>query len=98
VRGQIAVERGPLVLALEDVDLPAGLDVEQVVIDTTVRPSAHPDGAVATFRHRAAAPAAWPFGSIAVSEGEPLEATLIPYYRWANRGPSTMRVWIPTLA
>ena len=22
--------------------------------------------------------------------------TLVPYYAWANRGPSTMRVWLPT--
>ena len=21
--------------------------------------------------------------------------TLVPYYAWANRGPSTMRVWLP---
>ncbi|MEV0173917.1 hypothetical protein AB0I00_22695 [Streptomyces sp. NPDC050803] len=22
--------------------------------------------------------------------------TLVPYHSWANRGPSTMRVWLPT--
>jgi DUF1680 family protein len=26
-----------------------------------------------------------------------LELTAIPYYAWANRGPGTMRVWIPRL-
>jgi len=39
---------------------------------------------------------AWPYGPA----GErPVERTasvpLIPYHDWANRGPSTMRVWIP---
>jgi hypothetical protein len=30
-------------------------------------------------------------------EGEhrPIELTAIPYFRWANRGPAAMRVWIP---
>ena len=33
VRGQVAIERGPLVLALESVDLPDGVDTESVEID-----------------------------------------------------------------
>jgi uncharacterized protein len=28
--------------------------------------------------------------------GEAAELTAIPYFRWANRGPNAMRVWIPT--
>lgn len=31
------------------------------------------------------------------TSGEVVETTLIPYHDWARRGPSTMRVWIPTL-
>ena len=27
----------------------------------------------------------------------PLTLTAIPYYAWANRGPASMRVWIPRL-
>src|SRR5690606_5330520 len=27
---------------------------------------------------------------------EPREVRLIPYHDWAQRGPSTMRVWLPT--
>jgi DUF1680 family protein len=23
------------------------------------------------------------------------DLTLVPYFTWANRGPSTMRVWLP---
>lgn len=30
------------------------------------------------------------------SDGEPIDVPLVPYREWANRGPSTMRVWIPT--
>ena len=30
------------------------------------------------------------------ASGEVAEALLVPYHDWAQRGPSTMRVWIPT--
>ncbi|WP_369690616.1 hypothetical protein [Microbacterium hydrocarbonoxydans] len=26
-----------------------------------------------------------------------MDAALIPYHDWDRRGPSTMRVWIPTV-
>ncbi|WP_372490719.1 hypothetical protein [Rathayibacter rubneri] len=29
--------------------------------------------------------------------GERFEAEFRPYYTWANRGPSTMRIWTPAL-
>jgi DUF1680 family protein len=37
-------------------------------------------------------------GGPASSTSTTTETTLtaIPYYRWANRGPNAMRVWIPT--
>ncbi|WP_425546271.1 hypothetical protein [Agrococcus versicolor] len=25
-----------------------------------------------------------------------MEVALVPYHAWARRGPSTMRVWMPT--
>lgn len=28
-------------------------------------------------------------------DGEVLEVPLVPYHDWAERGPSTMRVWLP---
>ena len=40
----------------------------------------------------------WPYGSEADvdSGGSPLvDVPLVAYHDWANRGPSTMRVWIP---
>lgn len=33
---------------------------------------------------------------IARRGGEPQDVRLIPYHSWAQRGPSTMRVWLPT--
>ncbi|MWV48139.1 glycoside hydrolase family 127 protein [Rathayibacter sp. VKM Ac-2803] len=94
-RGQIAVERGPFVLALESVDLPDGLDTEHVVLDASVEPVATADGARVTVARREAPADGWPY-DVSAQSGERFSAELRPYYRWANRGPSTMRIWTPT--
>jgi len=100
VRGQVAIERGPLVLAVESVDLPAGIDTEHVALDGGVEPSSTPTGASVRLLVRSAGSDAepWPYGSAAadVVPDAAIDAELIPYFTWANRGPSTMRVWIPT--
>jgi DUF1680 family protein len=88
VRGQLAVERGPLVLALEDVDLPDGVDVEHVELDADAPPIATDDGAEVALRIRVDPD----LPSVAV---ERTRTRLRPYKDWAQRGPSTMRVWIP---
>jgi len=113
-RGTVAVERGPLVLALESVDLPDGVALEQVRLDPAVPARVpddveHRDGAVVTARVEPlpeAVPGRPPFGrdgAPPASEGAPeragsavVDLPLIPYHRWAERGPSTMRVFVPT--
>jgi DUF1680 family protein len=109
VRGCVAIERGPLVYCLEQVDHPGG-GLDDVVIDTA-RPLAvkpRPDllGGVATVvatGHRRSVPDTgwWPYRSAdadpaAVPSGEAVELTAIPYYAWANRQDGSMRVWLPT--
>jgi DUF1680 family protein len=97
VRGQVAVERGPLVLALESVDLPAG-EVGDVCVDTATAPEPTGLGARVRLSRTVADPADWPYGT-ADDRGARVEdlglVDLVPYASWANRGPSTMRVWIP---
>ena len=94
VRGQVAVECGPVVQALESVD--AGVDVGGVAVDVAGGLTQH-DGRVwvelAPVVDRVVAP--WQ-SRRGVHYGPPREVPLIPYHQWANRGPSTMRVWIPT--
>ncbi len=99
VRGQVAIERGPLVLALESVDLPDGVDTESVEIDLTSRVESTPTGARVTLRQRTSREHPWPYdgaGAANSGDGPTFVADLIPYARWANRGPSTMRVFLPT--
>jgi DUF1680 family protein len=105
VRGTVAVERGPLVLALESVDLPDGITLDQVRLDLAIAPRAQGDGALVralsvSLPDRATGTP--PFGSAQLiaeqREGATtaLDLPLVPYHRWAERGPSTMRVFVPT--
>jgi DUF1680 family protein len=75
VRGSIALERGPLVYAVEDADLPAGKSVESLEVDPTPQVSVATEseeslGQMARLRLRAAIredpePASWPYRSVA---------------------------------
>ncbi|WP_368498170.1 glycoside hydrolase family 127 protein [Herbiconiux sp. A18JL235] len=100
VRGTVAVERGPLVLCLESTDLPAGAGIDGIRVRTDVEPEPLADGA-RIAGEVVVAPAATeplPYSANGEPDGgtEPLDVTLIPYHRWAERGPSTMRVFLPT--
>jgi DUF1680 family protein len=96
VRGAVAVERGPVVMCLESVDL--GTPVDDVRVD----PSAPPrdcDGVPHVLAGTASVgEPAWPYGPPG-SAGRPelREVALVPYHSWGNRGPSTMRVWLPVV-
>jgi len=87
-RGQVVVERGPLVLCLESVDLPTGVDTEDLIIDLATAPVTTARGASVLLRQRV-------HGENGVGYAEAFAAELVPYHSWANRGTSTMRVWIP---
>jgi DUF1680 family protein len=96
VRGSSAFEHGPFVLAVESVDLPDDLDVDDLVLRDGVRVL---DGvATAELGVRVPSDDVWPYPSAGggASTVRPLgPIPLHPYHRWGNRGPSTMRVWIP---
>jgi DUF1680 family protein len=94
VRGQVAVQRGPLVMALESTDLPEG-DVNDVVVDTSVRPVTTTQGATVEVSRLTDDGDDWPYGRSHDSRRPLGPVDLVPYATWANRGPSTMRVWLP---
>jgi DUF1680 family protein len=98
LRGAVAVERGPLVLCAESVDLPERMDLLDIEVDTAAAPDADEDGADVPVVERPDAGEQWPyageFGEPSTGR-PPRELRLIPYHRWAERGPSTMRVWLP---
>jgi DUF1680 family protein len=106
VRGTVAIERGPEVLCLETVDLAgradsaAGADFGDLVINLSHAPTER-DGRVWVLLRDAVTPAdPWPYeplGEVTPPvETDGIEVPLIAYHDWAERGPSAMRVWIPT--
>ncbi|HWI30067.1 MAG TPA: beta-L-arabinofuranosidase domain-containing protein [Microbacterium sp.] len=99
VRGTVAFERGPEVFALESVDLPPALEFDRVRVDAAAAPRF--DGDRAWISVKAAprpAEAAWPYATPEESaeQSEAVEVPLVRYHEWAERGPSRMRIWIPT--
>jgi uncharacterized protein len=106
--GRVALQRGPLVYCLEELDQPSGTAIEDVSVNIGHKPS---DGFKAEFKPDL-------LGGVMVlqHEGEliqypdsrnslytpyqqdrpknkPVELTFIPYYAWANRDKSPMQVW-----
>ncbi len=99
VRGCVAVQRGPEVWCLESVDLPGDASVADFRVDPGVAPRMADGRVVVRGRLRTRADggdAAWPYAAPAVMrDGEEIDVPLVAYHDWANRGPSTMRVWLP---
>ncbi|MFF0267110.1 glycoside hydrolase family 127 protein [Kribbella sp. NPDC004536] len=97
VRGCVAVERGPEVFCLESVDLVGVGDVANVRLDPAA-PIVTKDG-VPIVRVLVVRPddADWPYAARPGEQpaADAVEVPLVPYHDWAERGPSTMRVWLP---
>jgi uncharacterized protein len=105
VRGTVSLARGPLVYAAEQADQASGVAVDDLRVDPARPPqpvatSDVPGVPVVLQGPAAVAPAA--VDDLYSEVGAPLTAavrettlTAIPYFRWANRGPGAMRVWLP---
>jgi DUF1680 family protein len=108
--GRVAVQRGPLVYCLEQIDQPQNTALKDLALSLGQKPSGQFQeqfekdllGGVLVLRHA---------GAVHEDSGErsalyfryagtapkarPVPLTFIPYYAWANRAPSAMQVWIP---
>ena len=101
-RGQVAVQRGPVVYCVESNDL-GGLSIDDIVIpvDATFTPTESTIGGsrIMTLKGEVLArdEASWK-GTLyrdASKHKKRATITLIPYYAWGNRGKSEMTVWMP---
>ncbi|MEU9917103.1 beta-L-arabinofuranosidase domain-containing protein [Streptomyces sp. NPDC051001] len=100
IRGTAAIQRGPLVYCAESVDLPHGHEADAVRVDPSARPEGRADGSVVVAGEISApADRPWPYPPYDAppTAGDRTGIVLVPYHSWANRGPSTMRVWLPTV-
>jgi DUF1680 family protein len=92
--GRVALERGPIVYCVESPDN-GGQALNLWLPDATDLVSQHcPDllGGVTVLRGQAMASHRNQDESVTTKA---VELTAIPYYAWANRGPSEMAVWLP---
>src|SRR5580700_7788301 len=110
--GRVAVQRGPLVYCMEQLDQPSGVMLDDVALDlgrkTTgeFRSEFKPDllGGVVVLEHPGAS---LEFGSAHEAlystytpdkpKNKPVALRFIPYYAWANREATPMQVWTPLL-
>jgi hypothetical protein len=107
VRGCVAVERGPVVFCLEELDLPAGIELADVAVDSRVAPldsgplaqlSGLPSVALQGlvrdldgWRHTEYRD----LREVPAASAAPMPLLAVPYFAWANRDRGGMRVWIP---
>ena len=100
-RGAVALTRGPFVYCLESLDNP-GIDVLAAGIDlaAAITAEVRPDllDGVAVLRAQGSVPGAGG-GPLYRSTAPPIprravSLLAIPYFAWANRGPSAMSVWL----
>ena len=110
--GRVAVQRGPLVYCLEQMDQPEGVTLYDVSLDLRQKswPQFHEQfeagvlGGVVVLKHVGAVserPSAdnklySPF-ALGSEPNRKVELTFIPYYAWANRSATPMQVWTPYL-
>ena len=109
--GKVAVQRGPLLYCLEQVDQEYRGSIFDVVLPASAGPSwgftweFRPDilGGVVLLKHKGTT-SAKPLSDEPLyrslertpqNEGKEVNLTFIPYYAWANRLPGSMEVWIP---
>ncbi len=108
--GRVAVQRGPLVYCLEQIDQPEGVPLREVALNLGPKSSAPFQeefqndllGGIILLRHAGAA-----YGESAEQnrlyfrysaeprKSRPVSLTFIPYYAWANRTATPMQVWTP---
>jgi uncharacterized protein len=90
VRGCRAIERGPLVYAVEQVDQPARLAVDDLQLVTD-----DPSTLTTQQRNDLLGGCVVVHGPAVSADGATSEFTAIPYCLWANREVGPMRVWLP---
>jgi hypothetical protein len=106
--GRVAVQRGPLVYAMEGIDqrdVPSLFDAELALNGKGFSEEYRPDmlGGVLVLKHAGRVsqsrlnemPLYAPLGVLSDLNYRDVELVMIPYYTFANREPTQMQVWTP---
>lgn len=104
VRNQVAVQRGPVVYAIESPDLPKSSDILDVYLKEDAKFKVHyrPDflGGVATLDGTLMLrndEGTGMYRKLKKAEFTPYETKLVPYFAWSNRGKAEMTIFMPLM-
>lgn len=109
--GRVAIQRGPLVYCLEQLDQPGVASLYDIAVvvgqarGNEFRAEMQKDllGGIVVLKHTGAVyetplarqPLYQLFAKGTQRASHPVSLTMIPYYAWSNREPTAMEVWIP---
>lgn len=108
-RGLVALQRGPIIYCFEEADVPAGVNLREVKIALPIYPmfeliqlQREQVGSI-RVEGRIHGASAWDgilyrswSGASRAEPAEKVQLRAVPYYTWANRSGTGMRVWMPT--
>jgi uncharacterized protein len=108
--GRVAVQRGPLVYCMEQIDQGEGVALKDVALDVDEKGGSEFQekfakdllGGVLVLRHSGAVyeesanrSTLYFSHKAPPRKSRPVQLTFIPYYAWANRAQTPMQVWTP---
>jgi len=108
--GRVAVQRGPLIYCMEQIDQGEGVALKDVALSADKSSSSKFEekfdkdllGGILLLRHAGAVYEESPDRSglyfshnAPLRKSRPVQLTFIPYYAWANRVQTPMQVWTP---
>jgi len=106
--GRVAIQRGPLIYCLEEIDQPSGVSLSDLAVDASRRPAQEFQsefksdllGGMVVLHHTGAIYERGGYEQSLYSRyggnssrTRRVPLTFIPYYAWANRQASSMQVW-----
>ena len=105
--GRVAIQRGPLIYCLEEIDQPSGISLSDVAVNPGRQPAEQFQsefrndllGGMVVLHHTGAVYERGTAGKALYSRygrearTQKVPLTFIPYYAWANRQATSMQVW-----
>ena len=108
--GRVAVQRGPLIYCLEELDQSSGVTLSDVALELGRRPDSEFQGEMksdllggvlllhhsgVSYDRSGSASMLYPRYTGGMVRTRKVPLTFIPYYAWANRQATSMQVWVP---
>ena len=108
--GRVALQRGPLIYCLEELDQSSGVTLSDVALELGKRPDSEFQGEMksdllggvlllhhsgVSYDRSGSASMLYPRYTGGMARTRKVPLTFIPYYAWANRQATSMQVWVP---